>query len=69
MISRKLTLVFLAIFCVTVTVAFVVGFMGNPPGLLLCFTAAAALIFAFAESVFLAVSATAAVDEAQSGGS
>lgn len=57
MISRKLTLAFLAIFCVTVTAALVVEVSGNPPGLLLYFTAAAALILAFAESVFLAVSA------------
>ncbi len=45
--SRKVTFIFLAICCVSMIVAFFIGISDNPPGLLLCYLAAIALILAF----------------------
>ena len=44
--SRKVTIVLAAICCLSLIVAFLVGISGNPPGLFLCYIAAAALILA-----------------------
>lgn len=44
---RKITLVFLAIFCLSLISAFIVGISGNWTGITLCYIAAAALILAF----------------------
>lgn len=43
----KITFVFLAIFCTLVIAAFIIGISSNPPGILLCYVAMAALILAF----------------------
>ena len=45
--NRTLTFVFLAICCASATAAVVVGISDNPPGILLAFGAATALILAF----------------------
>ena len=46
----KITFVLLAICCVSVIAAFIVGISGNPPGLLLCYLASVFLILAFVYS-------------------
>jgi hypothetical protein len=48
--NRTLTFVFLAICCASATAAVVVGISDNPPGILLAFGAATALILAFVHS-------------------
>ena len=45
--NRTLTFVFLAICCASAIAAVVVGISDNPPGILLAFGAATALILAF----------------------
>ena len=45
--NRILTFVFLAICCASATAAVVVGISDNPPGILLAFGAATALVLAF----------------------
>jgi hypothetical protein len=45
--SRKVTLVLVALCCVSLIVAFFIGISDNPPGLLLCYVAVTALILAF----------------------
>jgi len=45
--NRTLTFVFLAICCASATAAIVVGISDNPPGILLAFGAATALVLAF----------------------
>jgi hypothetical protein len=45
--NRILTIVFLAICCASATSAVVVGISDNPPGILLAFGAAVALVLAF----------------------
>ncbi len=45
--NRTLTFVFLAICCASATAAVVVGISDNPPGILLAFGAATALVLAF----------------------
>lgn len=46
--NRKITLLFLAILCLSQTSAFIVGISGNRKGITLCYVAATALILAFA---------------------
>ena len=45
--SRKVTLVLVALCCVSLIVAFLIGISDNLPGLLLCYIAVTALILAF----------------------
>ncbi len=45
--SRKVTLVWVTICCVSLIVAFFIGISDNLPGLLLCYVAVTALILAF----------------------
>ena len=43
----RVTFVWLAVCCASLTAAFIVGISGNPSGLLLCYLATCALILAF----------------------
>ena len=45
--NRKVTFTFLAISIISVVIAFIIGIDDNPPGLLLCFIGAVALILVF----------------------
>ena len=45
--NRKLTFIFLAIGCILLIIAFVVGIADNPPGIVLFYIAVIALILAF----------------------
>ena len=45
--SRRVTLIWLAICGVSLSVAFLIGIDDNPPGIMLCYLAATALILAF----------------------
>jgi len=44
--NRKITLVFLWIFCLSLASAFIVGISGNRMGIMLCYMATAALVLA-----------------------
>lgn len=45
---RRVTLIFLAVFCLAAIAALAIGLADNPPGLVLAWVAAAALVLAFA---------------------
>ena len=45
--SRKVTLLWIVICCVSLTAAFIIGISGNLPGLAMCYVAAISIILAF----------------------